>query len=41
MLRIEEHPEQFRILYRDFHRALVPRPFPYQIWRQRRAVNFR
>ena len=32
MHRIEEHPVQFRVLHQDFRRALLPRPFPYQIF---------
>lgn len=30
--RIEENPRLYRPLYRDFRRALLPRPFPYQVF---------
>ena len=30
--QIERNPKQFRVLYRDLRRALLPRPFPYQIF---------
>jgi len=30
LARIEDNPLLFRILYRDFRRALLPRPFPYR-----------
>lgn len=32
MLWIEENPERFPLLYEDFRRALVQRPFPYQVY---------
>jgi toxin ParE1/3/4 len=32
LARIEENPRQFGVLYRDLRRALLPRPFPYQIF---------
>lgn len=32
MLRIEENPEQFPVVHQEIRRALVQRPFPYQIF---------
>lgn len=32
MSRIEENSEQFPIIYRDLRRALLPQPFPYQVF---------
>ena len=34
MAWIEENPELFRVIYQDLRRALLPRPFPYQIFFQ-------
>ena len=31
LLRIEDTPRQFPVVYRDLRRSLLPRPFPYQI----------
>lgn len=30
--RIEETPRLYRSVYRDLRRALLPRPFPYQVF---------
>ena len=32
LARIEENPRQFRVFYRDLRRALLPHPFPLQIF---------
>jgi hypothetical protein len=32
LIRIEDNPRQFAKVYRDFRRALLPNPFPYQIF---------
>lgn len=32
LIRIEEQPRSFPLAYRDLRRALLPRPFPYQIY---------
>lgn len=32
LTRIEEQPRSFPLVYRDLRRALLPRPFPYQIY---------
>jgi plasmid stabilization system protein ParE len=32
--RIEENPQLYRPLYRGLRRAILPRPFPYQVFFQ-------
>lgn len=32
LAKIEENPRLYRSLYQDFRRALLPRPFPYQVY---------